>query len=271
MNITLVIMAAGLGSRFKGGIKQLAKVGPNGETIMELTIKDAKKIGYNKVIFIIREELKQDFLDLVIPHIDMEYEFAYQDISDITISIPFKREKPWGTGHALLSLRNIVDNNFVILNADDYYGIDALQKVYNHFKEEDTNVMVAYKLKNTFTSSNLGNRGVCLVKNHYLTNIKETYKIEKIKDSFKNPDGALEPDTYVSMNLWGFNKNVFPYFQEKFNTFLKQKDALEKEFLIPDVVNDMIKDDIKIKVYETDDICLGITYQEDVNLFRKEM
>lgn len=267
-DLTLVIMAAGIGSRFKGGVKQLAKVGPNDETIMELAIKDAASIGYKKIVFIIREELKNDFEELIIPKIKglIEYDFAYQKVPE-----SIKRTKPLGTGQALLCLKDIVKGNFIVLNADDYYGKEALQKLYDHFKNyNNEHAIVTYYLKNTFVSSNTGNRGVCYVKDGILTKIEETYHINKIGDEFKTDDKILDPNTLVSMNLWGFNQSIFKYLEDKFNEFLQNSTDLENdEFLIPTVINDLINENGLIRVYNSEEICFGITYKEDVALFKK--
>lgn len=272
-NMTLVIMAAGLGSRFKGGIKPFAQVGPNGETIMELTINDAKKIGFNKVIFITRRELKEMFESLIIPKIDLKHEFVFQEVSDIPIQIPIKREKPWGTGQALLCLKDVIKEDFVIVNADDYCGIEALQKLYNHFNRESKNyAMIAFRLKNTFTSSKIGNRGVCEIQNNKLKQIKEICHIEKINDRFIIGEQELNPNTYVSMNVWGFNSSIFLYFEEAFKDFLKDEENLnEKEFFIPTVINELLEKNIQVDAYPSEQICLGITYQEDILKFKKKM
>lgn len=274
MKLTLVVMAAGMGSRFKGGVKQLAQVGPNGETIMELTINDAIEIGYQKVVFIIRKELKEDFEEMIIPKIQgkIEYDFAYQELDDIPIKVEVNRSKPWGTGQALLSLRNIVKEDFVILNADDYYGKKALETLYNHFYQgRKEQAMVMYHLKNTFTTSNLGNRGVCLEENGKLLKIKETFHIQKIDNQFQTETEVLDPNIYVSMNLFGFHPSVFSLFEQKFIEFLKEPSNLETgEFLIPATINELLND-LEVSVYNTDELCLGITYKEDINLFQKEI
>lgn len=274
MNLTLVIMAAGMGSRFKDGIKQLAQVGPNGETIMELTIKDAVEIGYKKVVFIIRKELKEDFESIIIPKIQgkIEYDFAYQELDDIPIKVEVNRSKPWGTGQALLSLKNIVKEDFVILNADDYYGKKALKTLYNHFYEKrEEHAMMMYHLKNTFTTSNLGNRGICLEENGKLLKINETFHIQKIGDQFQTETEILDPNTFVSVNLFGFHPSIFSLFEQKFIEFLKEPTNLETgEFLIPATINELLNN-LEVRVYNTDELCLGITYKEDINLFQREI
>lgn len=272
MNKTLVILAAGIGSRFKGGIKQLAKVGINDETIMELSIKDAKYAGFNKVVFIIREELKEDFLKYVIPNIDMEYDFVYQKLEDIPVNLKVKREKPWGTGQALLTLKDKVKGNFVIINADDYYGKEGFLKLSKFFDDGSNDyAMIGFKMKNTIFTNSEVNRGVCTVENNLLIDIKETYNIKKENDLFLNNEETFDSDSLVSMNMWGFNDSIFELFEDEFVKFLNDENNLtKKEFLIPSVINDLIKRGaIKMNVISSNDICTGITYSSDIEFFKK--
>lgn len=268
-NITLVILAAGIGSRFKGGVKQLAKINENKDTLMELSIKDAKKAGINKVVFIIREELKNDFIKQIIPRLEIDSELVYQDMNNIPLKLDFKRSKPWGTAHALLSLKNIIKEDFIIINADDYYGKDAFKKIVNYFKSEKNNsVMIGYKLKNTVFSKKCVNRGICKIENGFLKCIEETYDIKKEDGLFVSGEQQLDPNSLVSMNIWGFHKDVFELYEQSFINFLKTKDINKDEFLIPNVVKEYINK-LNVKVIETDDICAGITYQDDIEDFKK--
>ena len=253
---TLVILAAGMGKRFDGGIKQLTKVIDN-KTIMELSIINAKKAGFNKVIFIIREELKNLFDELIIPNIDIEYEYRYQVIDDV-------RGKPWGTGEALLTLQGI-NEHFCLINSDDYYTYDAFLKI----SKCKNNGIVLYKIKNTVLHDTLLNRGVCTVKDNYLDNIKEVIGIEKKDDLFIANDD-INQDTLVSMNMWGFDHNILKLFNIEFNNFKKSTiDYKNDEFLIPSVINDLIKSGkVKVEAFVTDDKCFGITYSDDVKLFK---
>lgn len=261
--MTLVILAAGLGSRFKDGLKQLAKVGPNGETIMELSIKDAKKIGFNKVVFIIRKELQSAFEEEIIPNIDMDYAFAYQADSNIE-----NRVKPLGTGHALLALEGVVNDNFAVINADDYYGYNSLKELYDKFNSDAA--IVAFELKNTVFNDHPVNRGVCEILNDKLVNIKETSNILKKNDKFYQNDIELDPNTYISMNLWGFKPEILEYFKKEFEIFKNNMiDPLKDEFLIPSVVFKMIAENRPVQVLYSSDKCLGITYKEDMELFKK--
>lgn len=166
-NTTLVIMAAGMGSRFKGGIKQLEPVGPNGELMMEYAIHDAMEAGFNKVVFIIRRDLEEIVREILIPRIEgkIEYELAFQELENIPVKMDIKRIKPWGTGHALLSIKGIVNEPFVIINADDCYGKIAYQKIHDCLVEENENCMVMYYLKNTLLTTGKASRGICKSEN----------------------------------------------------------------------------------------------------------
>ena len=259
-NTTLVIMAAGIGSRFENGIKQLAPINDKGETIMELSIKNAEKVGFNKVVFIIRKELQKYFDENIIPKINLKYEYAYQEIDS-------KRSKPWGTGHALLSIKNIVKENFCLINSDDYYSYDSFEKVYKYLNN-NSNVMVGYKLKNTIFVDKGVNRGICHIKDNKLVNIEETLNIRKINNKFIS-DKELNENSIVSMNVWGFKPDILNYFEEEFNLFLKNiKDYEKDEFYIGTVINKLINENkIDIYVVDTDSKCIGITYSEDVELF----
>ena len=262
MDATLVVMAAGIGSRFKGGIKQLTKVNDKGETIMELNIKNAEQAGFNKVVFIIREELKELFDKDIIPKINIKYDYAYQSIDE-------KRSKPWGTGHAILSLKGVVKENFCVVNADDYYTLDSFKKIYDFFTSNDKDsVMVGYKLKNTVFVPTGVNRGICHINDGKLVNIEETYDIKKIDGEFIS-DKKLDEDSIVSMNIWGFRPNMLDYLENDFKLFLDNiKDYEKEEYLIGDVIQKMIDEGIlNMYVLVTDTKCIGITYSEDIKLF----
>ena len=253
---TLVILAAGMGRRFDGGIKQLTKV-INNKTIMELSIMNAKRAGFNKVIFIIREELKSLFDKEIIPNIDINYEYRYQKVNN-------NRLKPWGTGEAILTLKGI-DESFCLINSDDYYTYDAFSKI----KKECGNATVLYKIKNTVFKDTLLNRGVCIVDNNYLSSIKEVTNIEKINNNYIS-DENITGDTLVSMNMWGFNKDIILLFEREFEHFKENlNDPINDEFMIPNILNKLIKEKtIKVKTFITEDKCFGITYNDDVKLFQ---
>ena len=262
-NKTLVILAAGIGSRFKGGIKQLELV-KNNKKIIELNINNAIKAGFNKVVFVIRDELKELFDTNIIPKLNIEYCYAYQKIDE-------KREKPWGSGHAIVCLKDIVKEDFCLINADDYYTEDSFIKVSNFFdNNKSDNMMVAYKLKNTVFVDTGVNRGICEVNNNLLNDIIETYNIKKIDNKYIS-DKQLDENSLISMNIWGFRPYIIDYFSDYFKTFLDNINNYQKdEYLIGDVIKKLIKEN-KIKVYvdETDSLCIGITYKEVVELFNK--
>lgn len=265
MDITLVIMAAGMGSRF-GGLKQAEPVTDDGKGILDFTVYDAQKAGFNKVVFIVREDMKEDFKELIGNRIAKRIPVEYV-IQDTSI-LPEGRKKPFGTGHAVLCARNAVKGPFAIVNADDYYGSNAFAELYQHLmnaKEGDF-AMVAYELKNTVSENGTVSRGVCKVKDGYLTDIEEVLKIDsKGNCNYEGKDTTLPLDTPVSMNLWGFTQGFFDTLQKGMDEFLAHADLSKDEYLVPRVVGDLInKGEAKVKVYLTKDKWSGITYREDL-------
>ena len=265
MDITLVIMAAGMGSRF-GGLKQAEPVTNDGKGILDFTVYDAQKAGFNKVVFIVRSDMKEDFKELIGNRIAKRIPIEYV-IQDTSI-LPEGRKKPFGTGHAVLSARNAVKGPFAIVNADDYYGSNAFVELYHHLvnaKEGDF-AMVAYELKNTVSENGTVSRGVCKVKDGYLTGIEEVLKIDnKGNCNYEGKDTTLPLDTPVSMNLWGFTPGFFDTLQKGMDEFLAHADLSKDEFLVPRVVGDLINNgEAKVKVYLTKDKWSGITYREDL-------
>ncbi len=275
--LTLVILAAGMGSRF-GGLKQVEPIGPNGEFLLDYSIYDAIRAGFSKVVFIIKEENYDLFRETVGKRIEgkIKVEYAFQDIKDIPkgVEVNIDREKPWGTGHAVLAARNVVDSNFVMINSDDFYGRDAYMKIKEFFDNmDDPNCysMVAFRVCNTMTENGSVKRGVCESKDGFLTNIIES-SIEKVDGKIiASPlDGRspfeVEPNSLVSMNFFGFTKNMFDALRTGIIKFFNDnKDDLTKcEYLIPDVVFDEIKNNgKKVRVLESTDKWLGVTYRED--------
>ena len=274
--LTLVILAAGMGSRF-GGLKQVEPIGPNGEFIIDYSIYDAIRAGFTKVVFIIKEENYELFRETVGKRIEnkIQVEYAFQDIKDIpnVVSIPEERVKPWGTGHAVLAAREVVDGNFVMINSDDFYGKDAYLKIKEFFdKNEDPNCysMVAFRVSNTMTENGSVKRGVCESENNYLTNIIES-SIERVEDKIiASPlDGRdsfeVDENALVSMNFFGFTRGMFDSLKTGLIEFLEEnKEDLSKcEYLIPDVVFSEIKKGKKVRVLESQDKWLGVTYKED--------
>lgn len=274
-DLTLVILAAGMGSRF-GGLKQVEPIGPNGEFIIDYSIYDAIKAGFTKVVFLIKEDIYDLFRETVGKRIEGKIPVAYsfQKIEDVPegVHIPSERVKPWGTAHAVLTCQNEVSGNFVMINSDDFYGRDAYMKIAEYFNNSDSDdyAMVSFRVANTMTEHGSVKRGVCESKEGLLTNIIES-SIEKVDDKIiASPlDGRssfeVSPTDLVSMNFFGFTNKIFERLKKHFPIFFeKNKDNLLKaEFLIPDVVFDEIADGVKVHVLESTDKWLGVTYRED--------
>ena len=276
---TLVILAAGMGSRF-GGLKQIEPVGPNGEFIIDYSIYDAKISGFEKVIFIIKEENLEVFEETIGKRIKpfIKVEYAFQKIDDLPEGYEIKdREKPLGTAHAIYCARNLIEGNFALMNADDFYGYGGIKKV-SEFLDGDLDkdnkenyALIGYKLVNTITDNGSVKRGVCNIKNGKLIGLDESLieKDEKglVKTSFKtNIKERVENDALVSMNLMAFHHNFIKHIEEEFVPFLeKNKNDMSKcEYLMPDVVTKEINENIaQVEVLETDEKWYGITYKED--------
>lgn len=275
MKETLVILAAGMGSRY-GGLKQIDTIGSNGESIIDFTIYDAIKAGFKKLVLIIRKEhqeiVEEKLVKRIRPFIEVEY--AYQDLNDIPsgIVIPEGREKPWGTTHALLSCRDILKNDpFVICNADDFYGRDAFNKVMEFFHNgisEDNYCMVGYKLANTLSDHGYVTRGVCqMSEDGYLDSIHEVLKITKTADGAECEEGPLSIDTPVSMNFWGFMPNIIGKLQKIFENEIAEgikNNPLKYEALLPNHIGKLVDaKECAVKVLTSDDLWFGVTYRED--------
>ena len=265
MDITLVIMAAGMGSRF-GGLKQAEPVTPDGKGILDFTVYDAQKAGFNKVVFIVREDMKEDFKELIGNRISKRIPVEYV-IQDTTI-LPEGRKKPFGTGHAVLCARSAVKGPFAIVNADDYYGSNAFSELYEHLlnAKENEYAMVAYELRNTVSENGTVSRGVCKVDNGYLKTVEEVLKIDnKGNCNYEGKDTTLPLDTPVSMNLWGFTQSFFDVLDRGMKEFLATADLSKDEYLVPRVVGDLVEQGkASVKVYLTKDKWSGITYREDL-------
>ena len=274
---TLVILAAGMGSRY-GGLKQIDTVGNNGESIIDFSIYDAKEAGFEKVVLIIRKEHEEAFrkclTDKVSKH--MEVEFAYQDMYDIPegIKVPEGREKPWGTTHALLACRNIVKGPFAICNADDFYGKDAYRVIYNYLKNEisdDNYGMVGYLCNNTLTDNGTVTRGVCENTDGYLSKIVEVQKIARKDGKPVYEDNGewkeLDPNTLVSMNFWGFTPKIFEDCEVLFKDFIGEavkENPMKCEHVIPTAIGTLVKENkCKVKMLSSKDEWFGVTYKED--------
>ncbi len=264
METTLVVMAAGMGSRF-GGLKQMEPIGPNGENLMDFSAFDAKEAGFNKVVFVIKKEMEEDFNRLVVSRIKkyIDVDYVFQGMDDL----PDGRTKPWGTGHAILCCKDKVTTPFAIINADDYYGKKAYVEINNYLKEmkKDEMALVGYDLAQTTSENGTVTRGVCEIENGYLKGIRETKGISGFEYC---EDGetvhSLPEDTVVSMNMWGFGTEFFDKLEKEFGIFKKENDVMKDEFLIPIVVDILIKkENAKVKVLNSPDRWYGMTYRED--------
>ena len=268
--ISLVIMAAGLGSRYKNGIKQLEKVGPNNETIMEYSVISAKKSGIEEVIFILRKDIFTEFKEVIGNKIEkiIKTRYVFQEVDKIPNEFKSdKRIKPWGTGHAILMLEEM-NNPFIVINADDYYGDEGFKNLYNFLTNVNNNsynyCMSGFILKNTLSDNGGVSRGICKVSNGYLEEITETYNITTNSD--------INMNSIVSMNMWGFTPTILKELKIKFDEFLKKNnEELSKEFLLSNIIDELIKTKkIIVKVLISNDKWYGITYSEDLLKIKKE-
>ena len=279
MKTTLVIMAAGLGSRY-GGNKQVDGIGPNGEILMQYSIYDAIRAGFNKVVFIIKEEHRSIIEGFCKNIKGAEIAFACQDYSSVPsfYKIPAERTKPFGTTHAVLCAKDVVNEPFAVINADDYYGSEAFDELYhklNSLKSGEA-AMVAYKLKNTVSRNGSVSRGVCKVNDGKLSTVTEAYNItidenDVISDTV---EGVLDSETLVSMNLWGFLPEFFDYAKDYFDEFLKTlpEGELKKECALPTMVDTLIKaGELDVTVLSTDSVWFGVTYKEDKDYVAGEL
>ena len=276
MDLTLVVMAAGMGSRF-GGLKQVAAVGPNGEAILDFSVYDAKKAGFTKIVFVIKHSIEKEFKETVGKRVErvlpVEYVFQELDALPVGYAVPKGREKPWGTGHAILCCKDVVKTPFAVINADDFYGASAFIKIAEGLSSGDDYCMVGFKLVNTVTENGTVSRGVCSVKDGYLLDVTEHTKIYG-DCTFVGEDGTkgeLSPETVVSMNMWGFTPDIFVFLEKDFVKFLDEKREVPKsEFFLPSVVDSLIKNGTKkAKVLVADDKWYGVTYKEDLEFVVK--
>lgn len=288
---TLVVMAAGIGSRFGGGIKQLEPVGPNGEIIMDYSIYDAMKAGFDKVVFVIRKDLEKDFREAIGNRIEkkVKVEYAFQELDDIPEEYKerFKdRTKPWGTGQAILCCKDLVNEPFLVINADDYYGKEAYVEAYRELTDGADEKsgkmqisMVGFVLKNTLSENGGVTRGICKVDdNQMLTEIVETSNIVKTEGGAAVQDGdALIPvdvNSVVSMNMWGLKPDFFDILEKGFAEFVaSQEDGnLKGEYLLPTIIGDLLKEGkVDVKVLKSHDKWFGVTYKEDKELVVNEV
>lgn len=277
--MTLLILAAGMGSRF-GGLKQMEPFGPNGEFIIDYSIYDAKRAGFNKVVFVIKEEMLDDFKKTVGKRIEgkIDVEYVFQKIDDIPVDMKFERVKPWGTGHAVLAARDVISENFVMINADDFYGRDAFERAYKFLSGASLNSfgLVGYKAVNTLTENGSVKRGVCEISDGKLVGIDECSifrdgDLIHCNSLVTSNEYDVELERKVSMNMLLFTPQIFKYLKDDFNDFFKTlEDSAKGEFLIPDVLDKHIKsNDITVDVIDTDSVWYGVTYKEDKDSVQK--
>ena len=269
-DITLLIMAAGMGSRY-GGLKQLDPVGPSGETIIDYSVYDAIRAGFNKVVFIIRKDFEEDFRSKITNKYKdkIRVEFAFQDLNDLPEGFlcPEGRIKPWGTGHAILTASQLIHEPFVAINGDDFYGRESFEIVADYYQDKNaTYSMVAFQLDKTLSEFGGVTRGLCTVKNDLLDTVVETGEL-KLSESGVSSDRDIQLDGSepVSMNVWGFTPDLFDHLRDMFVDFLhKEGDEMKSEYLIPTVINNLIRSGEKdIHVLRTGSKWFGVTYKED--------
>ena len=271
---TLVIMAAGIGSRFGGGIKQLAPIGPNGEIIMDYSIYDALEAGFDKVVFVIRKDLEKDFKEIIGNRIEKEVEVAYafQELDDIPEKFSGKftgRTKPWGTGQAVLAAKDVIKTPFIVINADDYYGKEGFQAVPEYLVNGGKSCMAGFVLKNTLSDNGGVTRGICKMdENGNLTEVVETKNIVKTATGAEADGKVIDVDSLVSMNMWGLTPDFLDVLEEGFKEFFEKEvpdNPLKSEYLIPIFIGELLEQGkMSVKVLRTNDTWYGMTYHEDV-------
>ena len=280
-------MAAGMGSRF-GGLKQITPVDEQGHSIIDFSMYDAWRAGFRKVVFIIKHAIEEDFKNAVGCRMERFFDvrYVFQEVEKIPegYSVPEGRVKPWGTGHAILCAMDQIDGPFAVINSDDYYGAESIQKIYDFLKEEhaaNEHAMVGYQTRNTLTENGYVSRGVCEIRDGFLSDITERTKIEKRGNdaAYTEDDGAtytdLSGDTLVSMNLWGFQREILEEYKNRFSVFLEnniEKNPLKCEFYINSVVDELIKGGLgSVRVIPTGDVWHGVTYSEDLQPVKDSM
>lgn len=281
MQTTLLIMAAGIGSRFGGGIKQLEPVDAAGHIIMDYSIHDAIEAGFNKVVFIIRKDIEGEFKEVIGDRIadicskhNVTVDYAFQDINDIPGTLPEGRTKPWGTGQAVLAAKNILDTPFIVINADDYYGKEGFKAVHEYLVNGGKSCMAGFVLKNTLSDNGGVTRGICKMDTeNNLTEVVETGNIIKTENGAEADGVIIDTDSLVSMNMWGLTSDFLEVLEEGFKEFFEKevvKNPLKAEYLIPTFIGELLEQGkISVKVLRSNDTWYGMTYKEDV-VFVKE-
>jgi UTP-glucose-1-phosphate uridylyltransferase len=276
MKTTLLIMAAGIGSRFGTGIKQLEPVDDADHIIMDYSIHDAIEAGFNHVVFIIRKDIEQEFKEVIGERIkaicaahDVTVDYALQDINDIPGTLPESRTKPWGTGQAVLAAKNVIDTPFIVINADDYYGKEGFKAVHEYLVNGGKSCMAGFVLKNTLSDNGGVTRGICKMNEDYnLTEVVETKNVVKTAAGAEAEGMAVDVDSLVSMNMWGLTPDFLTTLEEGFKEFFEKEvpgNPLKAEYLIPIFIGELLEQGkISVKVLKTNDTWYGMTYHEDV-------
>ena len=281
MDTTLLIMAAGIGSRFGGGIKQLEPVDASGHIIMDYSIHDAIEAGFNHIIFVIRKDIEAEFREVIGARIaavcaahGVAVDYAFQDLRDIPGQLPEGRTKPWGTGQAVLAAKELIQTSFIIINADDYYGKDGFRKVHDYLVNGGEACMAGFVLKNTLSDNGSVTRGICeMDAQSNLTKVVETKNIVKTENGAEADGVTLDPEALVSMNMWGLTPAFLDVLEQGFVEFFQKEvplNPLKAEYLIPTFVGQLLQEGkLTVKVLRTDDTWYGMTYKEDLPAVRK--
>ena len=281
MDTTLLIMAAGIGSRFGGGIKQLEPVDANGHIIMDYSVHDAIEAGFNRVVFIIRRDIEQEFREVIGDRIatvcaalQVTVDYAFQDIHDIPGELPEGRTKPWGIGQAILAAKDLLNTPFIVINADDYYGKEGFRIIHEYLVQGGTSCMAGFVLKNTLSDHGGVTRGVCKMDaDNNLTEVDETKNIVKTADGAEADGKVLDCNSLVSMNMWGLTPDFLKQLEQGFEEFFEKtvpENPLKSEYLIPIYIGELLeKGEISVKVLPTNDTWYGMTYKEDVALVKE--
>ena len=276
VNTTLLIMAAGIGSRFGTGIKQLEPVDTSNHIIMDYSIHDAIEVGCNHVVFIIRKDIEKEFKEVIGDRIaaicekhNVTVDYAFQDINDIPGELPASRTKPWGTGQAVLAAKNVIDTPFIVINADDYYGKEGFKAVHEYLVNGGKFCMAGFVLKNTLSDNGGVTRGICKMdERNNLTEVVETKNIVKTAAGAEADDVAVDVNSLVSMNMWGLTPDFLGVLEEGFKEFFEKEvpgNPLKAEYLIPIFIGELLEQGkMSVKVLKTNDTWYGMTYHEDV-------
>lgn len=276
MKTTLLIMAAGIGSRFGSGIKQLESVDNKGHIIMDYSVHDAIEAGFNHVVFIIRKDIEKEFKEVIGDRIEkvcqknhVNVEYVFQDINDIPGELPEGRTKPWGTGQAVLAAKKVIDSPFIVINADDYYGKEGFKAVHEYLVNGGKSCMAGFVLKNTLSDNGGVTRGICKMDaQNNLTEVVETKNIIKTSDGAEADGIKIDTESLVSMNMWGLTPAFLETLEEGFKVFFKEEvpeNPMKAEYLIPIFIGQQLdQGKMSVKVLKSNDTWYGMTYKEDV-------